>query len=112
MNSGNGSSANGWFDSGYSGTPSVKAILEGGNFIGRGVDDPRRRSDNHSRWRYMIVPCTFNPNDNRRLVMAELEGSQEQTVIQQAESWGCNHSAITTYVNTYRMNYVKMSDAR
>ncbi|OYX43366.1 hypothetical protein B7Y94_01490 [Candidatus Saccharibacteria bacterium 32-49-12] len=116
MNGGNGSSvdngANGWFDAGYYATPSTRTILENSGYIGKGIDDPRRSASEPSRWRYLVAPCTSDVSDNRRLVLMELERAPDEPIAQQVSTLGCNSSYISSYTASYRVNYVRMADAR
>jgi len=113
MNAGNSTPANGFFDASYSATPSVQTVLETGNYLPRNVNDPLRASStDNTRWHYMLVPCTSDTSDNRRVVMTELENPPAQTVAQQISAAGCNHAQIATYTTTYKMNYVRIADAR
>ena len=116
MNAGYGGGANsgvnGWFDVGYYSTPSTQKVLEDGGYIGKGVNDPRRNASEPSRWRYLVAPCTSDASDNRRLVMMELERAPEEPIAQQVSTLGCNSSYISSYTTSYRVNYVRMADAR
>ena len=113
MNNGNGVSANGWFDTSYAGTNSIRTILINSKHLSnKNLDDPRRSADSPSRWRYMVAPCTDSASDNRRLVLMELERAPEQTLAQQVSAHGCTSSYISTYQTNYRVNYAQMADAQ
>lgn len=105
-----GVGATGWYSSAYSSDPSAKNALVSAGYLKDTIKDPLNGQP--GSWDYMLTRCT-GATDNRRVVFTRLENPPSQTVTQQLQGSGCNHSHIATFSGpSYRMNYVVIAEAQ
>lgn len=111
MSAGSGGAEVGWFDTVYSGYPSVQGVLTDAGYLSSDIKDPiYRKSPASEAYAYMIAPCN-NGDANIRVVLARLEVVPEQTPSEQM-GVTCSGSTFTSYTTTYKMNYAKLIDLR
>ncbi len=102
-----GGTAIGWFDGRYTSPKSVKEVFVDSGYLSNGVQDPINRLAGGSQASaYMIAPCD-DSDDRSRVILAKLEVSPSQTVIQQLGRT-CSSGYYADYVNNYQMNFAKI----
>jgi len=115
MSAGSGGDEAGWFDSGYSGYPSVKSVLVASGYLSNGIVDPQNSkvptTSTVGSYAYMISKCT-TADDKTRVIMARLENAPSKTIAQQTSPLTCNDGNFNAFTGApgsgYGMNYLKV----
>ena len=105
MAAGSGGAEIGWFDTVYSGYPSIKAFLVSGGYLSDGTTDPIDSKVNGPAYAYMVAQC--DTTSNTRVILARLENPPSQSVSQQIGKT-CTASSFTSYTGFYAMNYGRL----
>jgi len=93
-----GIDANGWYNVSY-GSGSAKAYIVNLGYIPNGVDDPTNNYVTPA-YAYMIVQCNFG-DDKTRILLANMETAQSQTVAQQLAGTTCTSNLYPSYGMDY-----------
>lgn len=96
--------AQGWYNTNYS-TSSFKTYLVNAGYLVNSIDDPVDTKGAPAK-AYMIVECTSG-DDKTRILLANMDMTQSQTVAQQIGGTACSSSTYSSYLATYGMDYAK-----
>ena len=98
--------AQGWYDVVYTGS-SVKSYLVNSGYLPNALNDPINNKTGSVKYAYMIVECTSSDNKTR-ILLANMETTQTQTVAQQLGSPACTSTTYTSYLGaTYGMDFAR-----
>jgi hypothetical protein len=97
----------GWYNVNYS-TQSFKSVLVNAGYLTNSVDDPINiLNAGTSTSAYMVADCTTGDN-KVRVLMANMDTTQSQTISQQLGGISCSSGIVSSYAGTYGMDYVRL----